>query len=378
VDLLKEASQSASRYRKCHADDRKWWMAPRAVLVPVHALGHLYVSLSPGKQPTEPFSRKDPRFVIRGYTHFQSRSGTDLSMVQTQPEGVSLERPIYPIKEAGVDWLTVTCQEGDTQAEFDSVGYSLLHTESELGCKLMPWYFENFEGLNAGHIAFGKRDSLSLMRMSSSVAWAYWRKAYELSTNCSRIDFQVTFEDVTEPDELILEAHKDALVYVSNMKRPTEVDLRLSNRRGPTLYLGMRTSARFGRLYNKFRESKLKHYSGCVRAEMQVNGKAAVFAARALLQSGRDPHDVIPFVSGFFSSRGVSPYWPTVSIHMFHVPRKRSSAASRLRWIQAQVAPAVRSLIDDGYLRATLEALNLTEMVGPLSAHDGPTLEEME
>ena len=267
----------------------------------------------------------------------------------------------YPIKDAGVDWLTVSCRQSDTQSLFDEIGYTLLHVEAEAGAKVKPWKFENFEGLNAGMCAVGKRDDMSLIRLSSACAWSNWRRVFELATNCSRIDFQVTVRDVPDVDQLILSAHKSALDRVSAMKRPYEVDLRLSNRRGPTLYLGVRQSQRFGRFYNKFRESKLAYYERCARAELQVNGKAAIFAGKVLLQSGRDPHDVIPYISHFFSRRGVIPCWPDCAAHQIYVPRRRGNASSRLRWLRDQVRPALQSLADEGHMEEALEALGLND-----------------
>lgn len=285
---------------------------------------------------------------------------------------------VYPIKDAGVDWLTVTCREGETKSRFDELGYSLLHVESELGGKIVPWNFERFEGLNAGQIAMGQREDLSMIRMSSACAWSNWRRAFELATNCSRIDLQVTFREVPEVDALILESHKAALDHANARKRPTEVDLRLSNRRGPTLYLGVRQSTRFGRLYNKFRESKLTHYEGCVRAEMQVNGKGANFCGRALLQSSRSPDAVIPYVSSFFLSRGIRPCWPYKEEYMFHIPRSRSNAGKRLTWLRTQVAPAVQQLISDGHFDATIEALGLVQLLDRELDHQQKIDAEME
>src|SRR4029450_6878773 len=93
-----------------------------------------------------------PHYVIRGYTveaRSVRRSGqgsVDSSRLNESPSDS------FPCKEVGVDWITVTCSEGDTRSQFDQVGYELLSAEARSGNEVKPWSMRGFEGLNGGHI----------------------------------------------------------------------------------------------------------------------------------------------------------------------------------------------------------------------------------
>jgi hypothetical protein len=270
----------------------------------------------------------------------------------------------FSIKETGVDWITATCRDVDLQDRFKQLGYALLQTQAELGEQVKPWSFEGFHGLNGHHVAFGEQPEMCIMRLSSGVAWSYWRKCYELATNVSRIDFQVTVEGVPDCRKVILTQHRNALKHVEGWTKPPEVDLRLSNRRGPTLYLGVRQSDYFGRVYDKGRESKLDHYAGCVRTELQCNGRAARRAAHEIYHRGLSPSECEPYVAEFFRRRGCSRLWREAAGLTFCSPRSRTTNLRRLLWIRNQVAPAVQSLIDSGLLPEVLDALGLSKVAG--------------
>lgn len=299
-----------------------------------------------------------------------------ISLSGNHSRSIRLRR--YPIKDVGVDWITCTCRDGETRDEFQNFGYSLLHSQSHSGTSISPWSFEGFEGLKTDGVAVGVTDDMTIIRLSSSTAWAYWRRVFELSTNCSRIDFQVTFGNIPNVTCLIHQSHNEALAYSDNTKLRPSVELRDNNRRGPTLYLGVRTSARFGRLYDKYRESRSEHYSGCARAELQINGKAAVFAGRAVCSMPPSPNSVLSLVDGFFRRRGVLPWWPDVASHHLTVPRQRGTTSSRLRWLRLQVKPSLELLAAAGYGKAALEALGLTDIERDARWSNGPTLNELE
>ena len=269
----------------------------------------------------------------------------------------------YAIKEAGIDWLTVTCEAGETQEQFDDTGYRLLQWERSEGNECKPWRFAGFEGLFCGGAALGKRDSLSVMRLSSVLAHQHWKRVYELATNCSRIDVQVTVSGVSNPAELIIDHHTEALAHIANRIKPPHVGLRLSNQSSPTVYFNQRVSDRFGRIYDKGNESRLAYYEQCVRYEVQFNNRAARAASFALAGSDRANANAQGFVRDFFTTRGISCRWANTERQLFSLPRRRSNADRSLEWLRRQVSPAVRDLLERGRVHEVVEALGLSEFV---------------
>ena len=276
----------------------------------------------------------------------------------------------YHIMECGVDWLTATCEPSEGQTRFNEKAYSLLHNQHGLGEDMKPWSMSGFEGLRSGGVGFAKREGTSMVRLSGHMAFAHWRKFGELATNVSRIDLQVTIRGVSDPPALVLQHHKEALDHVAQWAKPPTVDLRLSNRSSPTLYLGRRVSDRFGRVYDKGNESGETHYQGCVRYEWQFNGKSGWQMSRTILRSGREPVEVIPFVAGQCLRRGLSPTFTTSAGCLLTSPRKRGTDDDRLEWLARQVAPAVQELISRGKLTSVIMALRLQDYIG--SSMDGP------
>ena len=260
-----------------------------------------------------------------------------------------------------MDWITVTCNDADSRQEFDNVGYSLLAGEASDGNEVKPWSMKGFEGLNGGQISVGKRGDMSLIRLSSKLAWANWRKPYELCTNCSRIDFQVTVSAVPQIDEFLRDREREAWTHASRFKRPPEVSFRFSNRTGSTLYLGARTSNSFARLYNKWSESKLDHYEGCVRCEVQFQNGLAQRTAFGLSRAQDEAVAISGTVSSWIQTRGVSRLFTAIDGKLISCPRSRSTTARRLAWLDTQVRPAVSSLLETCTLDQVLKALGLDQ-----------------
>lgn len=241
-----------------------------------------------------------------------------------------------------------------------SLASRLLDEERQQGNDIAPWNCLGFEGLHAGGVGFGDVDEMSLMRLSGPTAYQFWREAYELATNVSRLDVQVTVRQKVAPHETVLKHHAEALDHVAKLKRKPAVDLRLSNVRPPTLYLNQRTSTRFGRCYDKGGESKLDHYQNCVRYETQFNGKAGLFASHHVASQERVPEACAAIVTGFFSERGLVLEWGSGERSQLTNPRRRSDASRRLSWLRRQVAPCVQELFRRNMHHEVFEALGVS------------------
>lgn len=267
--------------------------------------------------------------------------------------------PFFPIVDAGVDWITLTCAEPESRDRFREIGVSLLHVQGEMGEKITPSTVLGFEGLKTEGVGYGEMQAMSYLRLSGQMAQHYWRQPYDLATNCSRIDLQVTVGDVDQPAEQIVVHHAEAVKHHAGWLRPPTIDLRLSNRSSPTLYLNTRQSSTFGRVYDKANESKEARWSKCLRYEAQFHGKRALFTASRVRSCGADPVEAVPRVSSFFCMKGLSLPWKFEQQHVPMSARRRSIPTRRLRWLSTQVRGCVTSLIEAGYEREVFEAMGL-------------------
>ena len=267
----------------------------------------------------------------------------------------------YPVKDAGVDWCSLTCKNPDFRDKFEAIAVGLIHTQAGFGEKVQPWSFCGFEGLKTEGIAYGVQDTMAMMSLKSEVAWSNWKRCFELATNCSRIDLQVTVTTQENVPKLILAHHQEAVDHYTGWLRPPQIDLRLSNKNSPTLYLNQRTSARFARIYDKFNESKLDHYKGCIRYEVQFNGKNAMQMATTLASGGASSTLAAPRVLGFFNKAGIRPRCALASTSLLSSPRRRTTAGRSLLWLDRQVRPRIHSLLDRGLTLEVLKALGVTK-----------------
>lgn len=265
------------------------------------------------------------------------------------------------LKESGCDWLSVTCNHPELRWRFREMAVALLHLEGQNGNDCKPWSFMGFTGLKCGGIGYGEMDQMDYMRLSGPTAYSYWMQALPLSTNCSRFDVQVTVSGIAEPDEAIVKHYADTVKHYATWLRPPTVDLRLSNRTGNTMYLNTRSSARFGRIYNKHTESRSEYYRGCLRYEVQFNGKLAKIVSNRILEDRDFQSGYSSRVLGFFEKAQVAIPCIMVDSRNCTVPRRRSDVLRRLRWLDVSVRPCVQNLIEKGHAEAVLSALGLTD-----------------
>jgi DNA relaxase NicK len=133
---------------------------------------------------------------------------------------------------------------------------------------------------------------------------------------------------------------------------------------GNTLYLGRRVSDVFMRVYDKHRESKLDHYKGCWRFEVQYNNRAAWTTMQALAEHNFDDEWLRDRVLSEFMKRGISGAGlkrGTCAVPFRRDPRPASSSSSRLAWLKSQVRPTVDQLVQAGYREEVLVALGLRD-----------------
>jgi len=271
-----------------------------------------------------------------------------------------LPKGCLPLKSIGVDWLTASCKDASLRGPLEDFMNERLYEERQRGNDVKPWRLMQFEGLAAGPVGYGLSDEMSIVRLSREAARDHWREVLGLTTGCSRIDLQTTISEVPDCQQLIADHEREALTHVASWSKPPEVTLRKSNRTGLTLYLNRRVSDRFARIYDKGVESKEAAWDSCLRYEVQFNNEAGKLMAATLLNDSSQDAGISGRVYRFFLERGcVLPWQPEAMRYNVSVPRSRSDAGRRLRWLAAQVRPSIERLIADGRIQEVYEALGL-------------------
>lgn len=262
---------------------------------------------------------------------------------------------------AGVDWLTCTAADPAKVDLLLAVGWATCHKEAEVGNDIRPWTWKGYDGITSGGASVGRRYDGGIVRLSSGCAADNWLGAVRLSDNVSRLDLAVTVRmaSLANPAR---EAY--TLARQANPQRKGRRVQKASHietwSEGETAYLGSRQSSRFGRLYNKGLESKEEQYRDCWRWEVEYKGHPAKAIAGEMAQSGNTSEAVLAYVWDTFDTWGVPPIWGQGA----YIPaqesfRTVSDDERRLAWLAAQVAPAVRRLLDRGKRAEVLQALGL-------------------
>ena len=261
----------------------------------------------------------------------------------------------------GVDYLTCTAVEPDGWQPLHSYATQLFRTQGDVGNNPKPWGMAGFKGWSCGSVAIGRREKETIVRLSSDSAQSSWRPIVERAGNISRIDLQATVKVVDGPSDRIDKHRTQAGLDSAKSGNRKVVRWVRDNRGGYTLYLGQRSSICFGRIYDKFQESKSRHFEGCVRYEVQYHNKLARRIASALSSD----HNTIPRIAGycsqFFSGRGVDLEIQWKAGARYSCSRGRSDADKNLAWLEVAVRPTVMRLIDSGRGVEVFRALGLIQ-----------------
>lgn len=263
--------------------------------------------------------------------------------------------------DVGVDYFTVT---GTTQSSRQKVwnfGMDIVAQEKHRGNIRRLWNWKCYQGFNCGAVQVGTRDDSAIVRVAGALAREHYRKAYEVCTNCSRVDAQVTVRADRDPQKLIHAEYNRALKWSEGFDRKPAVDIHLSNNGSATAYFNKRVSDRFGRIYDKGHQSQLPVMEGCVRYEIEFKNDVAMHHLKSLATS-ESPHQTIARdLSQFFKFRHCQAKWNPAGRQTLVLQMPAADRERQLQWIAKSVRPTVERLIADGELQRVLDCLGLSE-----------------
>lgn len=275
------------------------------------------------------------------------------------------------IYEAGIDYITATTTHKKTDSSLDSFGYFLVRHDALGGAKVRNWHWNRYRGLTTGAVAVGRRHDGAIVRLSNAFAAEHWAQVTHLAENVSRLDLQVTVTSELPSPQRLKRHYQQVKRFCATRGRPAKYHMHVGPQGVETLALGKRISDRWGRCYDKGLESGLARYQNCVRYELELKRRQALWMAQQLDASGDTQQQLINEVFSFIRNRGLKltlDYTGAgIPSNRFLIANDRSirgdEHARSGTWIRNCVQPTVERLVRAGLLESVIADLGLTNYV---------------
>lgn len=258
----------------------------------------------------------------------------------------------------GIDYVRLTSRQPEPYDFWLSMMRDEFKHEDDAGKKPHFRWIMGYYGRVGEHCFAGKGPQGSMCQFSGALAASHWKEASHQSTKATRIDLQVTWPVDDEPGLYVRDMYNvGQLARPLNGRKP-DLELRDTPTGAKMLTVGSRASQLYGRMYDKYRESRMPEYEGCVRWEVEVKADQAADLLTYLLGQGDELATVRAIVEQFWKIRGMTPFWETFEAMYEPPPIKRSKTdETRIAWFLGQVNPAVLTLKEHGRLRDAVRAL---------------------
>lgn len=250
---------------------------------------------------------------------------------------------------AGCDYFRVTHPDERVYGEWVDL---LMHEymEEEKAGRRPHWrWLLGYYGRVGEHCFVGRGEQGALAHVSGSLANKLFYSLSREGARATRVDLQITAVPPTDPNDYLNEAYIYACAKEHTRGRPSLVQLNDTNYGAKMVTIGSRQSEVYGRIYDKFKESKEPAYKGMVRLEIEVKGQEAKDLHNFLMQDRLMVFHAKHLTTEWFRKRGVPVYWDKEEAEQLPEVQKRSkSDDTKLAWLATQVSPTVRTLVQHG------------------------------
>lgn len=266
----------------------------------------------------------------------------------------------WTLHSGGVDWITVTATAPHVRAKLAKVGRRLLDAEEDGDSVRSETSFRGYVGHRCGGVLVGERDDSYYCHVSGGSASSLWLTLLDLPVRVKRLDLQATAVCPSPKWDEVSHQFRKVHAHERKVGAPRWYSRITTPPHGATLYLGAPTSDRRLRLYNKWATDPDDYPPGAWRYEVQARNDLAGALAASLVDRDGSTLACVDTVHKCFSARGVRPRFRTSGGGVLgSVPRSRSDAQRRIKWLSDSVEPAVRWLIDRGYEQHVMAVLGL-------------------
>jgi Replication initiation factor len=258
----------------------------------------------------------------------------------------------------GVDYLRLTSPQAPTYDHWLRLLEPEMRAERDAGRRSHQRGILGYYGPVGEHFFCGLGEQGAMLQLSGAAAHTYWREASRYSMKATRLDVQVTWPVDDEPGLYVREMYQIGQLQRPKNGHPPALEINDTPSGAKMLTSGRRPSELYGRMYDKYRESKQEDYKGCVRWEVEIKGDQAI----DLLRDLREAQDAFmmtrTLVHQFWTARGMQPFWEVYEGMSEHPPVKRTKTdETKLAWFINQVRPTVLSLKEHGRVKDAIRAL---------------------
>ena len=259
---------------------------------------------------------------------------------------------------AGLDFLRVTSDEIENiELMFNTSRLAMQHDVAR-GLETKVRGMLGFSGRATRHCFFGRRQQWGMLQVSGGMAREMTNALLHTPGKATRIDLQLTLFVGDRVEEFVRQASNSSQAGKPSNGRHWTTTLIEKDGSAQTCYIGSRTSEWYGRIYDKFAESKEEEYKGCIRYEVEVKGDAARQLWDYLREEIGSNSAMVNIVLDWFQKHNIIILVDRLCSSDFIELKPPPSDNERLMgWLQKQVAPAVGKLLKEGFSLPVLSTL---------------------
>lgn len=265
--------------------------------------------------------------------------------------------------EHGIDWLTTTAREPKMIKRLVDEGDRIICDARSAGDDVRPFKWKGFEGWCVEGCDVGIRYDCGMVRVHGKTAHDEWSKVAHLGQNWTRIDLQQTYRITDCEVDVFLAKCWRSVKRTKLHGKPVKWHYRRDVSDGDTLEIGRRSSEKFGRAYNKAKESKMDHYERCIRFEGEFKGDCAWSIVSELMRRPNDGTANSVYLRSFLLERGISLRPLSDGSSALNCYAKPADVDRYIGWLRKCVSSGVRSAIERRGVDAVIDALGIGEMV---------------
>lgn len=258
----------------------------------------------------------------------------------------------------GVDYVRLT--QGDHRPFGDWEGLLLpeMMEEERAGRRSHFRWLLGYYGRVGEHCFVGRNDTGCMVQVSSALADKLFRPLSHAGGRCSRIDIQVTSQPPEGQDSYLHAAYTMLSLSEKRKGRPQTVQMIDTNYGAKMVTVGSRQSDVYARIYDKHKESKDDNWAGHVRHELEIKNQTARDMHFWLMEDLTRVHTIKSVVGSYFQKRGCPMFWDEYETREMPALKKRNkSDDTKLAWLAVQVAPTLKTLLENGKALEAAHAL---------------------
>jgi Replication initiation factor len=263
------------------------------------------------------------------------------------------------VSRSAVDWLTTTARSHEASERLWDLGERIVTASKDKDQLPTRWHLHGYRGWQSDHCAFGARADGTYLRLSGDESSENWLEALTASENCSRIDLAVDVRLDAPMPSLSEQLYRKSPDRLEHGGRPPMRRLVQDTNGGTTCYFGSRSSSRFGRVYDKGRETQTVAAGNWWRWELEAKERDAKAAVAALLRAANPSEWIVGATSRFFKQRSGVALVRNTSTDFYKVEPEVPSGDRLLHWLSSGVRPAVARLIEHYGRDRVLTALGI-------------------